>query len=189
VDALTTPGRAASIGPVEATRPPYPADDDVAAAMDLVAGLCGPEERAVVAAALDAARASTAVLAADPGGSGLIHGDLHQENVLHRDGVAGAIDFDDSGWGPWLYDPMVTLWDLERHRRYPALRDALLDELAGLRTLPPDVEAHLAALAVLRRVQILIWVLESREHPAFAEWRDWSSEEVDGIRGALAAIR
>ena len=45
--------------------------------------------------------------------TGLIHADLHYENFLFHDGVARAIDFDDCGWGFYLYDVAVTLWELE----------------------------------------------------------------------------
>lgn len=41
---------------------------------------------------------------------GLIHADLHLDNVLFAGGEARPIDFDDCGLGHWLYDIAVTLW-------------------------------------------------------------------------------
>ena len=104
-----------------------------------------------------------------PGGVALIHGDLHHENVVFARGEARAIDFDDCGHGPLLYDLAVTRFELTSR---PALREALLDEYAALRGLPPRAEEHLAALELLRRIQMIMWVLESREHPRFRScWR------------------
>ena len=74
------------------------------------------------------------------GRAGLIHGDLHQENYLFERGTARAIDFDDCGWGFFLYDVAVTLSEIEGRPRYAELRDALLDEYAGRRSLPANAD-------------------------------------------------
>ena len=85
-----------------------------------------------------------------------------------------------------MYDLSEALWELEGRPMYPRLRDALLDEYARRRSLPRDVDEHLRALAILRRVQMLMWVLESRDHAAFRDgWRGWAGEELDGIKAAL----
>ena len=35
-------------------------------------------------------------------------------------------------------------------------------------------------------VQILVWILESREHPSFRDdWHPWAEKEARGIRAAL----
>ena len=39
----------------------------------------------------------------------------------------------------------------------------------------------------LRRLQLLICVLESRAHPAFAGWRPWSQDLLAGLKGFLTA--
>ena len=39
---------------------------------------------------------------------------------------------------------------------------------------------------MLRRMQMLMWALESREHAAFRDtWRVWAREELDGIAAAV----
>jgi Ser/Thr protein kinase RdoA (MazF antagonist) len=57
---------------------------------------------------------------------GLIHADLHQENYLFHGKQVRAIDFDDCGYGPFVYDLAVTLSELEHRADYPTLRAALL---------------------------------------------------------------
>ncbi|WP_102110423.1 phosphotransferase enzyme family protein [Oceaniglobus roseus] len=70
----------------------------------------GAPETALLSETRDALRAE---LSARPRDTGLIHADLMQENVLHRDGRLSLIDFDDSGFGFRLYDlgtAMVQHW-------------------------------------------------------------------------------
>ena len=89
----------------------------------------------------------------------------------------------------YLYDLAVTLWGLEDRERYPELRDALLDEYANHQSLPTNCDRHLNALFILRRVQILMWILESRDHAAFrGDWRDWASDELSGIVTAMRPV-
>ena len=160
------------------------ASADEAEALRLVAGLGAPRDVEAVAAALARVRATERALAAEPGGVALIHGDLHHENVVFARGEARAIDFDDCGHGPLLYDLAVTRFELTSR---PALREALLDEYAALRSLPPRAEEHLAALELLRRIQMIMWVLESREHPRFRScWRAWAREDLDALEAALS---
>jgi hypothetical protein len=76
----------------------------------------------------------------------------------------------------------VTLSELAGRPRYAELRDALLDEYAGRRSLPANADDHLAALTILRRIQLLTWVTESRGHAAFrAAWRTWARAHLDAL--------
>ena len=118
-----------------------------------------------------------------PGQVALIHGDLHHENVVFAGEHARPIDFDDCGPGPLLYDLAVPRFEFTGR---PVLRDALLDEYATLRGLPPRAEEHLAALELLRRLQMVMWVLESREHPRFrTTWRAWARADLDALAAEL----
>jgi Ser/Thr protein kinase RdoA (MazF antagonist) len=192
LDTLTASGKSDSIAAsahlASAGNHPTPADSD--RCLELMASLMSPAAEAVVAAALDVVWATTHELVAQPGAFGLIHGDLHYENFSFHLGTARAIDFDDCGWGFYLYDLAVTLWELERRPRYDDMRAALLDEDSRLRPLPVRYPDHLRAFAILRRIQILMWVLESREHAAFRdEWQVWAGEDLAGLTMALEALR
>ena len=168
-----------------------PAIDDGARAVDLVETLLSRSEAAVATRAIAWAREATAALAGREGARGLIHGDLHQDNVLFTgDGVA-AIDFDDCGWGFHLYDIAVPLSELTERRRFPALRAAFLEAYARRHALPDDVESLLDSLITYRGLQLVIWILESREHAGFRDrWQDWARGSWHGLpAGSMAASR
>ena len=190
VDVLTAAARRASVAgpPDEGTRAVHPTPDDQTSALALVARLLGEDERDVVADSLRLTRRSTAALAGTQSAWGLIHADLHYENVLFHEGRPLAIDFDDCGWGAYLYDLAVPLSELEGRSNYEALRDALLDGYARQRPLPHGYDDHLRALAILRRAQLILWILESREQAAFRDdWRSWARKEVRALAGRIEA--
>jgi Ser/Thr protein kinase RdoA (MazF antagonist) len=160
----------------------HPTADDADRALQLVEALVSTDDAALFARALEVVWATTRTLAKNSGAFGLIHGDLHYENFLFHRGEARAIDFDDCGWGFHLYDLAVTLSELENRPRYDQLRGALLEGYAQTRPLPDDHPIHISALFVLRRMQILLWVLESRDHMTFRDvWQRWARDELDAI--------
>jgi Ser/Thr protein kinase RdoA (MazF antagonist) len=186
VDTLTSAAKRDSIAPSGDCRGPQPTTRDADACLALVDELLGPTDTTVVERALQIVWATTGEVAEDAAATGLIHADLHYENFLFHDGRARAIDFDDCGWGLYLYDLAATLWELEDRERFAEMRDAVLEVHAGHRALPADHLRHLSALVLLRRVQILMWILESRHHPAFA---DWDQSARDDVRDLDAAVR
>jgi Ser/Thr protein kinase RdoA (MazF antagonist) len=190
VDTLTGTGKVESKAhsAVTARLGDHPASDDAARCLRLVEELISTNASTLCRRALDIVWGSTAKLARDPTGFGLIHADLHSDNYLFHHGAARAIDFDDCGWGFHLYDLAVTLWDLQGQSRYHELRAALLAAYVQERRLPEDHAIHLEALIVLRRMQILSWVLESREHAALRDgWKGWADEELQAIASAVTA--
>jgi Ser/Thr protein kinase RdoA (MazF antagonist) len=59
--------------------------------------------------------------------TGLIHADLHPGNALFWHDEVRVIDFDDCGFGYWLYDIAVALWELRHRHDYGQFRDALIN--------------------------------------------------------------
>jgi Ser/Thr protein kinase RdoA (MazF antagonist) len=81
---------------------------------------------------------------AGPDVFGLIHGDLGLDaNVLFWHGEAHAIDFDDCGFGYWVYDLAISPKHCREDAPYPQFRDALLEGYAELRSLPQGQLKHL----------------------------------------------
>jgi Ser/Thr protein kinase RdoA (MazF antagonist) len=184
VDTLSDAGRAVSMAGSAAASLPgdHPTEEDAERGLRLVGAQVSPDAAALFARALDIVWETTRKLAQTPGSFGLIHGDLHYENFLFHRGAVRAIDFDDCGWGFHLYDLAISLWELEQRPRYAELRDALLAAYADKRPLPPNHLTHLQALFVLRRMQMLMWALESRHQLAFRDaWRAWAHDELDAI--------
>jgi len=84
---------------------------------------------------------------------GLIHGDLGVDaNLFFWHGEPRAIDFDDSGFGYWVFDLAVALDACRDDPFYPRYREALLDGYSEFRSLPEkqaeQLELFLASLQV-----------------------------------------
>jgi Ser/Thr protein kinase RdoA (MazF antagonist) len=70
---------------------------------------------------------------------GLIHADLGTKgNVLFYGGEARAIDFDDGGFGYWIYDLAVPLCDWEGEDVWFAYKGALLEGYLEMRSIPEE---------------------------------------------------
>jgi len=84
---------------------------------------------------------------------GLIHGDLGVDaNLFFWHGEPRAIDFDDSGFGYWVYDLAVALDACRDDPAYLRYREALLNGYAEFRHMPEEqaeqIELFLAGLQV-----------------------------------------
>lgn len=88
---------------------------------------------------------------------GLIHADLHLRNVLFWRDKAGIIDFDDCGFGYWLYDLAVPLRELRRRTDYEHFRSALIDGYIQHRSLTPGSLAYLDDFIATREVEFGLW--------------------------------
>ena len=128
------------------------------------------------------ARAVMDGLGHEPDAWGLIHADLHPNNVLLRASQARAIDFDDCGWGHWAYDMAVVLGRhlLDESPEAVAQRLSLERGYARHRPLPHSQMAHLKSLSAARGVALALWVLSrSRDNPTFRERLPARLERVD----------
>jgi Ser/Thr protein kinase RdoA (MazF antagonist) len=111
---------------------------------------------------------------------GLIHADLHLENVLntpghghgHGQGLA-VIDFDDCGFGHFMLDIGTVLSSTYRRSstasEYLKFADRFLGGYTEIRALPRSFD-RLSDFLVMRDMIILNFVIESR-NPTVASWR------------------
>jgi Ser/Thr protein kinase RdoA (MazF antagonist) len=163
-------------------------DEAVAArAVQMVAAANTPEAGAVVEVAIHRVWDALRALGQGPDQFGLIHADLHQRNYLFHRGVLAAIDFDDCGYGHWLYDFAVTLTQLERRPSYPDRRKALLEGYRQTRSLPAEFDAYLDAFLALRRIQDLLGMIEERCDPTCQDrWHAIMLRELEQLRAFIA---
>lgn len=123
-------------------------------------------EMEVLRAVAERARREMLKLGEDRKVFGLIHRDIHPENlVFGRDGVS-VIDFEGCGWGHYLYDLAVTLFRLEDHgNRGAALREAFLEGYQRVRPLSESHQVYLQTFVALRVVNKINGIL-LRDKPA-----------------------
>lgn len=119
---------------------------------------------------------------------GLIHADLHRDNILLHHGEIGVIDFDDCGWGYYLFDLASVLDSLYRRvvndtRNYQFLREAYLKGYDHIRSLPNDFEDHLRMTKVMRDIVTLNFILGSKN----ASVQTWGSQRANQIFVQLEA--
>lgn len=157
--------------------------DDETAAIRLITEICSPEDGARVATILRKIREVQRAVGQGPETFGLIHGDLHQGNYLFHEGQVRAIDFDDCGYGYYLYDMAVTLSEVNWRKNTPALRKSFLTGYRSVRKLSPEHEQFLDTFIALRDLQLLIWKIEMRDHPAFRDgWASSAKEMLQDIK-------
>lgn len=169
--------------------PPYPTEADAERCLRLVTELCSPEAGAVVNRAIHQVRKVFNELGSQPDTFGLIHADLHQENYFFHQGRVCAIDFDDCGFGHYLYDLSVTLIEIYQLPHYAALRTAFLAGYRQVRPLPIEYEVYFDTFFALRCLQVMMWVIESREHPTFRDrWERWVQAELKYIQSFIGEM-
>lgn len=141
-----------------------------------------PVQRALLAAASTRLQTNLHALGTSPDQWGLIHADLHRDNILLQDEQVGVIDFDDCGWGYYLYDVACVLDSFRRRvvtdpRAYPTIREAYLAGYNQVRHLPDQLEAQLATFKALRDLVTLNFILASR-NAAVQEWGPARAEQI-----------
>lgn len=113
---------------------------------------------------------------------GIIHGDLHRENVLvHRDQLA-LIDFDDCGAGFYLTDVGAMLNSIRRHvipDAFPRIRSTFVERYSALRPAPPDLDSLIDDFIILREIIVLNHAATTPNENV-RQWGGWRSREVVG---------
>ena len=95
---------------------------------------------------------------AGPDRFGLIHADMRLANLLVSGPDIQVIDFDDCGFGWFLFDIGASLSFIEHDPRVPALCDAWLRGYRGVLPLPAEDAAEIPTFVLLRRLQLVAWV-------------------------------
>ncbi len=118
----------------------------------------GPAERAVLGRLDATLRSRLAAFGAGPDRYGLVHADTRLANLLVHDGTVGVIDFDDCGFGWYLYDLGAAVSFVEHSPQVPALVDSWLEGYRRAAGLPPADEAEAWTFILFRRLLLVAWV-------------------------------
>jgi len=94
---------------------------------------------------------------------GLIHADFMPDNVLVHRGVASIIDFDDSGFGWYLYDPATLFAFSVADDAYPSMLAAWTEGYRSVGDLPDQHLAELPFFIMARFLVGLGWLHTRRE--------------------------
>jgi Ser/Thr protein kinase RdoA (MazF antagonist) len=126
----------------------------------------GPAERAVLAPAASLLRRRLAAFGTGPDRFGLVHADMRAANLLLPPGSGEEVvllDFDDCGWGWFLYDLGAALSFVEDSPRVPELVDAWTRGYRAEAPLSAAEEAELGTFVLLRRLLLVAWLGSHRD--------------------------
>ncbi len=96
---------------------------------------------------------------------GLIHADMRLANLLIDANGTRLIDFDDCGFGWFLYDFAAGISFMEDDPRIPDLKAAWVRGYRKIRPLSAEEEGEIATFVMLRRLALLAWIGSRIEAP------------------------
>lgn len=96
---------------------------------------------------------------------GLVHADMRLANLLVDGGDVRLLDFDDCGFGWFIYDFAAAISFYELSPKVRAWRESWCEGYEAIRTLPNDWRDMIDPAIVLRRMLLLAWIGSHAEAP------------------------
>jgi Ser/Thr protein kinase RdoA (MazF antagonist) len=124
-----------------------------------------PEARDVLEQAECAIRQRLDAFGKGPDRYGLIHADMRLANLLVDASGTRLIDFDDSGFGWFLYDFAAAISFIETDPAIPSLKEAWLRGYRSVRELSAAEQAEIDTFVMMRRMALLAWIGSHIEAP------------------------
>lgn len=114
---------------------------------------------------------------------GLIHADLYPENILFKAGQAYPIDFEDCGFGNWIWDIAVALCTWAWGDHWERFRDAFYHGYSAIRTLPSEQWNQLDLFVATQYATMLLWSSaflhqDPQRSDEYIPWRDDSGNRL-----------
>ena len=126
--------------------------------------LLGPAERALFDRVAAATREIFDRLGRGRAAFGVLHADFILGNCRFRGHTPGVLDFDDCGWGHFLYDLAPLLGNLSDSDRFLILGRAVLAGYRRVRALPEGAEGDLPVLMAARHAVSCLWAAGLARH-------------------------
>jgi len=111
---------------------------------------------------------------------GLIHADLRLANLLVENKRMKVIDFDDCGFGWYLFDLATALSFIEHKPYVPELIQSWLEGYRKVRELSEDEEHEIPTFVMMRRLMLISWI-GSRDNETAREMGSDYTESTDNL--------
>ena len=117
---------------------------------------------------------------------GMVHSDLHAENLLIESGTLSAIDFDDAAFGWYYYDIAAALKSFADEAGFEDRRDTLLRAYRGARPLAAHDDELVRGFELIRDLALIGWYadrpeVQSIELAHFARFKDRALRESESL--------
>ncbi len=118
-----------------------------------------------------------------PDAYGMIHADMYPENVLFKGDSVYPFDFEDCGFGHWMWDIGVALCQWPWTEEWYWIRDGFLDGYAQVRSLPESQLAHLDLFMAAQYATMVLWstVFIGSDPAMRAEHEEWRNKDGDKL--------
>jgi Ser/Thr protein kinase RdoA (MazF antagonist) len=116
---------------------------------------------------------------------GMIHADLYPENVLFKAGKAFPIDFEDCGYGYWMWDIAIALSEWAWGKDWERMRDAFWEGYTQIRTLPKTQWTQLDLFVATQFATMVLWssALLMNDPKRVAEYVPWREDNGNKLLG------
>ncbi len=120
-----------------------------------------------------------------PDAYGLIHSDLYPENVLFKGGRALPIDFEDCGYGYWMWDIAIALCEWAWGPGWEIRRDAFWEGYSSIRTLPDIQSSSLDLFIAIQFATMVLWssALLMNDPKRIGEYEPWRNKVGEQLLG------
>lgn len=130
-------------------------------------------------------RCELAAYGTAPDRFGLIHADMRLANLLADGDSVTLIDFDDCGFGWFLYDLAASLSFLETGPQLAELKRSWIEGYTAIRALTEDDLGMIDAMILLRRMALLAWIGSHAETDLAAQHREEFARDTARLAEAL----
>ncbi|MCE2424666.1 MAG: phosphotransferase [Pseudomonadales bacterium] len=135
------------------------------------------DERPRLAALRETIHGILADYGTEPGTFGLIHADLHPNNVIDNGEALHVIDFDDAGFGWHAYEFAVALSHFHHDHRLEAFCGAMIDGYRRHRAVDDETVARIPLFLLVRSLASIGWTAARPE----LDHGDWTRRLVQRV--------